>query len=478
MSSKRVLVLLGALCVALSTRSSALQRVDAQGLQLRIGFARPGGGYAIQTLPLETYIARVLAGEAARESPAAALEALAITIRTYALGNRDRHRADGFDLCDETHCQVVRTATPATTRAAEATAGQILMSSGQVASVFYSASCGGRSEIPSNVWPGAEDPPYLPTAEDDACLRAPEWEAHLRGADLLRAFRAAGFRGDQLRDLRITSRNSSDRVARLQVVGLTPSEVSGQDLRVIVGRTLGWQHIKSAAFDVRWSGAGYRFTGHGSGHGVGLCVIGSTNLAARGTTAPAILQKYFPGTVIATAGASPAPPGNVLVSLPDADEGDRAAITRLADAARGEIAGALGVTPQSPITIRFHTTTSDYERATGHRWFTSGAWVRNEVHLAPLVTLRARGVLDRTVRHAIVHAMVDEVLANRPAWVREGAALYFSGERSLPERREACPQDSELLQPVSAGALADAYARARSCFTRQINDGRNWRDVR
>ena len=42
------------------------------------------------------------------ESPPAALEALAITIRTYALANRDRHRADGFDLCDETHCQVVR----------------------------------------------------------------------------------------------------------------------------------------------------------------------------------------------------------------------------------------------------------------------------------------------------------------------------------------------------------------------------------
>ena len=261
-------------------------------------------------------------------------------------------------------------------------------------------------------------------------------------------------------------------------VGLTPSEISGQDLRVVVGRTLGWQHIKSAAFDVRWSGTGYRFTGHGSGHGVGLCVIGSTNLAARGTTASAILQKYFPGTVIATAGASTAPPVNVVVSLPDADEGDRMAVTRLADGAREEIAGALGVSSPSHITIRFHTTTADYERATGYRWFTSGAWVGREVHLAPLVTLRARGVLDRTVRHALVHAMVDDALADRPAWVKEGAALYFSGERSQTGRREPCPQDRELLQPVSAGALADAYARARSCFTRQINEGRDWREVR
>ena len=43
---------------------------------------------------------------------------------------------------------------------------------------------------------------------------------------------------------------------------------------------------------------GYRFDGRGSGHGVGMCVIGSTRLAARGQTARAILTRYFPGTTI------------------------------------------------------------------------------------------------------------------------------------------------------------------------------------
>ena len=76
----------------------------------------------------------------------------------------------------------------------------------------------------------------------------------LRPADLLRAFRAAGFRGNQLRDMRIVSRNSSGRVARLRLDGLTPSEISGQDLRVVVGRTLGWQHIKSTTFELRLAG--------------------------------------------------------------------------------------------------------------------------------------------------------------------------------------------------------------------------------
>jgi stage II sporulation protein D len=76
---------------------------------------------------METYVARVLAGEALRDSRPAALEALAITLRTFAEANRGRHRADGFDLCDQTHCQVVRTATAATERAAQATAGRLLL---------------------------------------------------------------------------------------------------------------------------------------------------------------------------------------------------------------------------------------------------------------------------------------------------------------------------------------------------------------
>ena len=98
-------------------------------------------------MPLETYVARVLAGEAARGSGPAALEALAITIRTFALANRGRHRADGFDLCDLTHCQVVRTATAATEQAARATAGSVLLYRGAPAQVFYTASCGGRTGI-------------------------------------------------------------------------------------------------------------------------------------------------------------------------------------------------------------------------------------------------------------------------------------------------------------------------------------------
>ena len=476
---------------------------------LRVGFAKPGGGYTVVELPLEAYVARVVAGEAARDSRPAALEALAITVRTFARANHGRHRADGFDLCDQTHCQVVRAATAATERAAAATDGQLLLHAGAPAVVYYSASCGGHTSAPSEVWPGHDDPPYLPSKRDDACERAPDWETELRANDLVRALHAAGFRGT-LHAIRIASHGPSGRVARLRLDGMQPDEISGQDLRVAAGRTLGWQHIKSTLFEVHKNGDAYRFTGHGSGHGVGLCVIGSTRLAERGDSAVRILARYFPGLEIgnetnrparssSTAARPPAPAilpsptraaplNDVVLSLPDEDEGERGAVQQQVGRARDDLARTLGVPTPARITLRFHPTTDDYERSTGRAWFTSGAIVNRELHLLPLATLRDRGILERTIRHELVHVMTDGALAGRPAWVREGAAIYFAGAPAIagggerpafkPDPRASCPTDGELLRPVSAGALANAYARARTCFAKQIAAGRPWRDVR
>jgi SpoIID/LytB domain protein len=483
---------------------------DPEPGTLKVGIARPGGGYTVTTMEMGPYVARVLAGEAARDSRPSALEALAITIRTFALANRGRHRADGFDVCDQTHCQVVRTATAITERAAQATTGRVLLRDGAPASIYYSASCGGRTEIPSHVWPGAEDPAFLPSHPDDACEGAPEWDAEIQDTDLLRALRASGFRGESLRNVRIASRNSSGRVARLKVDGLRPEEISGQDLRTALGRTLGWQHLKSTTFELHRTGRMYRFSGHGSGHGVGMCVIGSARLAARGASAEAILARYFPGLEISTPGVKPrretahvsdagirrpiktgtgSDPAAVLVSLPDDDEGQREVIVRQALRARDDLARTLGVAAPPSVTLRFHPTTDDYEQVTGQPWFTSGAVVKNELHLLPLAVLRDRGVLDRTIRHELVHILTDATLGKRPVWVREGAAIYFAGEQMIPgeppqrpafrpEPRVSCPEDNELLRPVSVGALSNAYARARACFAKQIQAGKSWREIR
>jgi hypothetical protein len=179
----------------------------------------------------------------------------------------------------------------------------------------------------------------------------------------------------------------------------------------------------------------------------------------------------------------------VSLSLPDEDEGQREVIMRQTLRARDELARTLGVAAPADVTLRFHPTTDDYERVTGQPWFTSATVMRNELHLLPLAVLRDRGVLDRAIRHELVHVMTDSILANRPTWVREGAAIYFAGEPPIagepiqrppfrPPPRASCPADHELRQPVSVGALSNAYARARVCFARQIQAGKSWREIR
>jgi SpoIID/LytB domain protein len=485
------------------------QALDSSRTEVRVGFERPDGGHAIQTIPLEAYVARVLAGEAAPQSPPAALEALAIAIRTFALVNRNRHNADGFDVCDTTHCQVLRTASAATERAANATAGLVLMRDGVPVPVYYSASCGGYTEVPSAVWPGKEDPPYMPAQPDDACGGAPEWSANISAADLTRAFKAAGYRGDRLREMSIVSRDASGRVSKLRLEGFSPERISGQDLRMAVGRTLGFLLVKSAAFEMerRRDRAQdlYHFEGHGYGHGVGMCVIGSVNLAARGQTATQILNRYYPGLDIVSLGtpiravvarppaAAPAPaaavpaPSGIALSLPDDGDAERTGIESLVARARDDVARQLGVTPPARVVVRVHASTQSYEQATGQPWFTSGAVVGGELHLMPSGVLRDRGVLERTIRRELAHVMIDETLTKRPVWVRDGAAIYFSGGRPeagddeasvRPRSRAGCPDDTELLQPVSAGALSNAHARALACFAREAGNGRSWKDIK
>ncbi len=498
---------------------------------IRLGRTLPDGRTRVETLAMDDYIAQVLAGEGQPRAGDAAQQALAITARTFALSNLNRHRREGFDLCDTTHCQVVRAATETTRRAAAATSGRALLSGGQAASVFYSAWCGGRAEQASQVWPGAVD--YGHPDKDEACAGEAPWVNEMRVADVERALRATGMRGGRLRGLRVLQRNASGRVVRLRAEGFTPTDISGTDFRMAIGRIGGWQLVKSTAFDVERTGNGYRFRGRGFGHGVGLCVIGAGVRAAQGATADAILRFYFPGLVIgpptalvtmvapaaavpigASAGALPpvsptpaataappsaaptppapeapaaAPPApratDVLIALPLAEESERATLLAIVRRARDTTAKATGRPAPATLRVTVHPNVESFGRATGQPWWVSAATAGPEIEVLPIELLKQRGQLERTIQHEVVHAMLDQALASKPMWVREGAAIYFSRDAAqvhdtTPAARVSCPTDADLLRPVSAGAQRDAYARAEACFARAIASGKRWDEVR
>jgi SpoIID/LytB domain protein len=453
-----------------------------------VAIGSPAAGNRITSYPLELYVARVLAGEAEPNAPDGELEALAVAIRTYAIFNAGRHRRDGYDLCDTTHCQVLRAATAATRRAALATTGRILTYHGAPADVYYSASCGGRSEAASEVWPGT-NLPYLVPVDDDVHGGDVPWTLDLTLGQIQKLLRGAGFEG-RLQDIRVDARNASDRVARLRLRGLHPELITGVQFRNIVGpRTL-----RSTAFTLERRGTAMRFTGRGYGHGVGMCVVGAGRRARRGETAEQILSKYYPGLEVVSLDRAPKPvldtampvtpparvipAGGVVARVPTASAITAAQIERTAMAARDTLSKTLGV-DAAPMTIELHGSLDRFREVTGQPWWVSAVATGTSIDLAPAAVLEQRDGVDAAIREAVAELLVTPVLAGRPAWVRVGAARYFARTTPVaPPGKVRCPSDAELTLAISAAAQRDANARAEACFAQAYAHVKDWRAVR
>lgn len=463
--------------------NAAARRADNQDVEtIRVGVAQSNGRYVVKEMTLDEYVAGVVAGEAAAGSAPAALDALAIAIRTYTLANRNRHAADGFDLCDLTHCQVFRRTNTASEDAALRTTGRYLSEHGQAAHIFYTASCGGFSERAPNVWRGAADPVFLPSKADPACVNESAWHDEIDARELLRALRAGGFVGDTLRNITVAQRSASGRASWLRLDGLTPAEITGDNLRTLVGRTLGWQHLRSTLFSVSRSSAGFEFSGSGAGHGVGMCVIGSAARARAGSTAEEILRNYFPGLTIDALGSSEPATFPLRITLPQNDEPLRAPLLTMAQAALRSVASALDAPVTTPIALRFHPTVESYQRATGQPWFTAAATHGHVVDLLPVNVLRQRGLLESTLRHELAHALTGDVLRRAPLWLQEGVAMWASRTRSSGEQppqplspTASCPSDADLSKASSADVLRKLYVVAEQCYARDLARGRSWR---
>ena len=102
----------------------------------------PDGGKVVE-MPLEKYVAGVLAGESSVFRSEEALKAMAVAARTYAVRLRGRHAKDGFDFCATTHCQRVnlKAITPRFDAIADATAGELLWFEGKPAFACYTRDC-------------------------------------------------------------------------------------------------------------------------------------------------------------------------------------------------------------------------------------------------------------------------------------------------------------------------------------------------
>lgn len=260
-------------------------------------------------------------------------------IRWY---ERDAHEL--FDVCADDHCQryqgITRVGTTGVRLAVEATRGMVLTYGRHICDARFSKACGGVSELFENCWadhhydyltPVADSAAWgeMPDLTDEATatqwiMGAPEafcnthdsgilgqilndydretadfyrWTVeYTRGelSELVR--RKSGIDLGEITDLIPMERGTSGRIVRLKIVGSRRTVVVGKELEI--RKWLSESHLYSSAFVVEKTDAGFKLTGAGWGHGVGLCQIGAAVMADKGYDYQAILHHYFRGAKI------------------------------------------------------------------------------------------------------------------------------------------------------------------------------------
>lgn len=266
-------------------------------------------------LPLEEYLFGVVASEMPASFPAAALEAQAVSARTYtakrlaAFGGKPCGR-HGADLCsDSSCCQAWRSReehmerwgddaqfyADKIERALEETLGVVALYGGKPIDALYFSNSGGRTEDAADVF-GA-DVPYLVSVispgEEDASHYEDSFSYTRKefAKALNKAFPEAGLTANDLEEqVETLSRSEGGRVTELRLGGVT---ITGREFRSALG-------LPSAGFTIDISSDGVEVDTRGFGHGVGMSQYGARAMALDGSDYKEILAHYYTGITLGT----------------------------------------------------------------------------------------------------------------------------------------------------------------------------------
>ncbi len=259
-----------------------------------------------------------------RSDEVEAVLAQAVVSRSFAIKNRGRWEAFGFDAYADTRDQVylgVAVETDQVWDAVRKTAGQVLEYQGDVIDAFFHSTCGFSTAGVEEAFGTSRTRPYLRPVSDDRggghyyCDISPrfrwreEWDGPKLRAILSRTLPAVtplSGGGDGLQritDVTVSRTTRSGRVGELRIVFERGDvRIPGPDVRSVL-RPEADRMLASAAFQLTVTKTDGQVTrliaaGAGSGHAVGMCQWGAIGRARAGQNYEQILTTYFPGTKI------------------------------------------------------------------------------------------------------------------------------------------------------------------------------------
>lgn len=276
---------------------------------------------AVNCIGMEDYLMSVISSEMKSSASIELLKAHAVISRSWLKARLKDHKAghEHFDVCADDHCQRYQGLTMAVgddvCRAIDRTWGQVLEYGGDICDTRYSKCCGGRTELFSTCWEDV-DMPYLQSVEDPFCdcenssilpqvlndydlhtADFHDWTVQYTTDELSELVRTrTGIDFGTIVALEAVERGPSGRIKYLRITGTLREEVIGKELAI--RKALSSSHLKSSAFEIEKSPDGFVLKGRGWGHGVGLCQIGATAMAAQGYDYRQILSHYYVGAEI------------------------------------------------------------------------------------------------------------------------------------------------------------------------------------
>lgn len=264
----------------------------------------------INTLELEDYLTGVVPAEMNPLWEEDALKAQAVASRTYALFNLERYKNRGFDITDDERSQRyggVDVETSRTDLAVIDTTYEVIAYNDSLACIAFHKESYLETADVVDVWPYTGGLPYL--VEVDETLgnvdfssggNFPEWSNWASFDELHEALNRDGetFTGGFFSAMTVLGRSENGRIQTIDISGEKNPVVDAVTLMHVLNRNLRENFLPSNKFVMTLEGEGYRFTGNGAGHGVGMNQFGANRRASNGQDYKFILSQYYPGTEV------------------------------------------------------------------------------------------------------------------------------------------------------------------------------------
>ena len=246
--------------------------------------------FLINNIETESYIAGVVQAETwGATTNVDFFKLQAICVRNYLFKNLNKHKAEGFHLCDGVHCQAYkgRANQVEVIQGAYNSKGEIIVDSlGNIIETVFHSNSGGQTVNSEDVW--GKPFSHLVGKIDSFSVgtKAYQWEKYIKIRDWKRYFREKGvnIKNDSIEKELL---NFSQKDGRKK-------EMLGVPL-VQIRKDFG---LRSTFFDCQEWGSEVRLNGRGYGHGVGLSQEGAINMCNQGYEYWQVIEHYYSGAGI------------------------------------------------------------------------------------------------------------------------------------------------------------------------------------